>query len=62
MSTGFDLMKRLTLGAVAIEETERGAVFHRFTPEQFAVYQNDALNEKSSSAPTGGQPRFPASH
>jgi len=42
MSTGFDLIKALTLGAVAIEETERGAVFHRFTPEQFAVYQNDA--------------------
>lgn len=52
MRTGFDLMKALAFGAVDVEETEKGAVFHRFTPEQFAVFGDDAdlrLRSRSSS-------------
>jgi len=52
-------IRSVTLGAIHVEETAQGICFHRFTPEQEALYQtvNERFYERTSF-PAGVRLRF----
>lgn len=49
----FSQLSAIVCGAVSLEQTEKGVRFHRFTPEQFALYEKKSekmfLKSKTSS-------------
>ena len=52
MQLSFEQMKAATCGAIYFTEEPDGIIFHRFTPEQFAMYQkrDEALFQKSKTS------------
>ncbi len=58
MKLGINQIKSITLGVEAVEETERGVVFYRFTEEQRKLYENRSSFKNTSYSTSGVKFRF----
>lgn len=59
MKLGIDTLRKISLGAVEVAETEKGIAFYRFTKEQRDLYYERNLSHyKKALAPSGVKLRF----
>ena len=58
MRADADLIKRITGGAVKVEETSKGLLFHRFSEEQRAVYDSNPPFRQKTYADSGIRMEF----